>query len=278
MWLPSVFEFLEKMVTEDIVRDLEGKLSGVSSVLIVIGTPPVFDEVAAALSLRLGLMTLGKRVGVVCEAPMVVEFNRLVGVDKVKTEMGGENLIVKFSKMASEAIGKVSYEEESGTGRLMLVVMPKPGRTVPGRSHISFERSGASGEMVVAVGREWGKLEEKMLKVPKEKLVWVGREGGREGVFGLEIGDERRAAVSEVVAEVLFLMKVRRDEDLATNLFLGIEAGSRGFTARQVGPETFKLVAELLESGARRDGIGVRSDDESGDWMTPRVYKGGMLV
>ena len=55
---------------------------------------------------------------------MVVEFNRLVGVNKITTELGNKNLVIKFKyyKVAGSEI--VSYDIEKG--EVKLSVMPKP--------------------------------------------------------------------------------------------------------------------------------------------------------
>lgn len=255
------------------------RLAGVSSVLVVLPSQPSFDEVAAGLALRLGLLAKGKKVGVACEAPMVVAFNQLVGLDKVKDEIGGDNLVIVFDKAASEAVERISWDMEAGSERIKLVVYPKVGKTAPNRSQISFGREGASGELVVAVGQNWGKLEGKLIKVAREKLVGISVGGARTEMFGFSISDGSRSAVSEVVTELLSGWEVVWDEDLATNLFLGIEAGSKGFMAKQVSAETFRMAGELLAAGARRVSLPEGGEEAGGgDWMTPKVYKGGMLT
>ena len=63
-------------------------ISRSNSVLIVLPQSPDLDTVAAGLSIYLALSSYGKTSSVFCPSDMLVEFNRLVGVDKVSRELG----------------------------------------------------------------------------------------------------------------------------------------------------------------------------------------------
>ena len=56
------------------------------SILIMLPSEASFDQVASGLALYLALLTEeGKEINVYAPSPMVVEFNRLVGVNKIKS-------------------------------------------------------------------------------------------------------------------------------------------------------------------------------------------------
>ena len=59
-------------------------------------------------------------------------------------------------------------------------------------------------------------------------------------------------SISETAYQVLQALAVPLDEDLATNLFLGLESGTANFTAPTVRSETFTFAGDLLKAGARR--------------------------
>ena len=66
-----------------------------NSILILLPTNPDFDQVAAGLSLYLSLMG-GKNIQISVSSPVTVEFNRLVAVNKIATELGNKNLVISF--------------------------------------------------------------------------------------------------------------------------------------------------------------------------------------
>ena len=86
-----------------------------SSVAIVVGTQAGMDEMAAALTLSLGLTQLGRKVTIAAPQSPTVGISSLVGIDKVKTELQNEggDLVVSFPYTEGE-IEKVSYTLENG--------------------------------------------------------------------------------------------------------------------------------------------------------------------
>ena len=105
------------------------------------------------------------------------------------------------------------------------------------------------------------------------------------------------SSVSEVVASLIEEMGVSGDADIATNLLMGIEEGSRQFKGPDVTAETFELIATLLKKGGQRlpERVEKREfspilqappvstpqsvEEESPkeppkDWLEPKIYKG----
>ncbi|MEK7111768.1 MAG: hypothetical protein AAB875_00410, partial [Patescibacteria group bacterium] len=79
------------------------------SILILLPTKPYFDQVAAGLALYLALRETKETI-IASPSPMLVEFNRLVGVNKVTLELGNKNLSIRFSNYRANDIEKVSYD------------------------------------------------------------------------------------------------------------------------------------------------------------------------
>src|SRR3990167_10506820 len=88
-----------------------------SSVLILLPNKPYFDQVAAGLSLYLSLADR-KSATISCPSPMMVGFNRLIGVNKIVEEIGNKNLMIKFAGYDANNIEKVSYDIENGEFKL----------------------------------------------------------------------------------------------------------------------------------------------------------------
>src|SRR5258708_7031003 len=105
-------------------NSLKSIVGSAKSILILLPTNPTFDEVASATSLYLALgQEQGKEINVYSPTPMVVEFNRLIAVNKIKNEIGNKNLAVSFKNYDPQGIEKVSWDIDNG--EFKLTVVPK---------------------------------------------------------------------------------------------------------------------------------------------------------
>ena len=218
--------------------------------LVLLPTNPSFDEVSAGLSLYLSLMG-EKEVAITSPSPMLVEFNRLVGVNKISKEVGNKNLVIKFAGYQAKNIEKVSYDIEDG--EFKLTVVPKTGLPSPQQDQINISFSGVAGDTVILIGgvdeRSFPVLGDKDLA--QTKLVHIGLSPVRLTRNALSF-DRPASSVSEVVGDLIKQSGLVFDPDIATNLLMGIEDGSQNFTSGSVSAETFAMMAELMKSGGRR--------------------------
>lgn len=223
------------------------------SVLIVLPKRPSFDAVAGGVSLYLSLTNFGKQVSIACPTPMIVDFNRLVGVDKITDKLSGKNLIIEFDREASVNIERVRYDGD--TENLKLIVVPVAGRRPPGENQVKLNYSGVGADTVVLVGVEIkGDLgefaaEEELMN---SQMVIIGKNPVHEFIGSVEVIDSQVQGLSQIVAEVISQANLPIDADIATNLFSGLERASKGFSALWVGADTFTVCARLIEAGAKR--------------------------
>ncbi len=272
-------------------------IQAAKSVLILLPSKPYFDQVAAGLSLYLALRDKTNAT-VSCPSPMVVEFNRMVGVNKIVSEVGNKDLTMKFSGYPATNIEKVSYDIEDGEFKLMVV--PKPGFASPKKEEVNFEYSGVSADTIILIG---GANESHF-----PAIAGKGFEGAKLihlGIRNLDLGGKAvmsfakpASSVSELVAGLLKQAGYTLDTDIATNLVMGIEEGSGHFTGPEVNADTFQTFAELLRIGGQRisqqkiekpvfpqglTGEGVREEagiekvekkEAPKDWLEPKIFKG----
>lgn len=282
------------------------------SVLILLPTKPYFDQVAAGLSLYL-VMRDQKQVQISSPSEMTVEFNRLVGVNKISKELGNKNLVIKFTDYKANDIERVSYDIEDGQFRLS--VIPKQGIEPPDKSQVELLYSGVSADTVILIG---GANESHFPAISAKelsgaKLVHIGTRDISLDSKNSYISFSRPASsVSEIVYSLIKESGLKADEDIATNLLAGIEEGSNNFTDLQVKAETFLFVSELMQKGGRRlpvsksqqetsypegsipgditvgqTGVSDRIQSDQGvqqkegsadeapkEWLQPKVYKG----
>lgn len=221
-----------------------------SSVLIILPTKPYFDQVAAGLSLYLSLRDK-KDVAITCPSPMTVGFNRLIGVQKIVSEVGNKNLTIRFAGYDATNIEKVSYDIENG--EFKLTVVPKVGFDSPQKENLNLNYSGMSADLVILVGGA-NETHFPVLTSPDfsvEKIVHVGTRvltTTREVMSLSKPG----SSTSEIVADIIKTNELAMDPDIATNLIMGIEEGSSHFESSEVRAETFETFAFLLRNGGRR--------------------------
>ena len=91
-----------------------------ASILILLPTKPYFDQVAAGLGLFLSLRDR-KETQISCPSPVTVEFHRLVGVNKITSEVGNKNLTIKFVNYNPQDIERVSADIENNEFKLIVI-------------------------------------------------------------------------------------------------------------------------------------------------------------
>ncbi|HTK03214.1 MAG TPA: hypothetical protein VL401_00400 [Alphaproteobacteria bacterium] len=225
-------------------------IDNASSILILLPTKPYFDQVAAGLSLYLSLVGT-KEVGISCPSPMMVGFNRIIGINKIVSEIGNKNLTIKFNNYDANNIEKVSYDIDNG--QFKLTVVPKAGFASPQKDQLDLSFTGISSDLVILIGgandSHFPILTSQELV--NAKIVHIGTrvlESSRE-VMSLA---KPASSTSELIANLIKENNLSLDVDSASNLIMGIEEGSSHFESSETTPETFETFAYLLRSGGRR--------------------------
>lgn len=218
--------------------------------LILLPVNPNFDEVAGGLGLFLSLQ--GKiEATIACPTPMMVEFNRLVGVNKITTELGNKNLTLKLIDYPAENVERVSYDIERG--EFKLTVISKPGFSAPKHDQVSISHSGVSADSIILIG---GNSEDHFpalasKDVQNAKLIHLATRQGKFSKETISLSSPA-SSISELVAGIIKENNLNMDGDIATNLLTGIDEGSKGFSGSDVNADTFALAADLMRAGGRR--------------------------
>jgi len=229
-----------------------------TSLLILVPVNPLLDEVSSSLALYLGLKkyfvaNTQKGLAVSCPTQMTVDFSRLVGVDKISTQLGNKNLLITFSNYPANDIEKVSYDIEEG--KFKLSIIPKAGLNAPLKEQIVMDYEGLSADLVVLVG---GDKEEDFpaLSLPELKGIRIAHLGTKllESSNQSPILSFARpsSSISELVFSLFAEMQIEADVDIATNLLAGIEIGSQHFLVPETNIQTFEVFANLLKIGGQR--------------------------
>lgn len=277
-------------------NNLQGIVASSKQILVVLPKDPNFDTVAAGLSLAASFQKFGRRVNVFCPTPMLVEFNRLVGVEKVTQRFGERNLIITLTNYPATNIEKVSYNIENG--QMQLTVIPKEDVLAPREENITPSFGGVASDAVIFVGvsgahdlgenfsAEISKIPKQIAVVARPSSPTMPRRGGVNELF-----DSQASCISETVGWILSNGNFPLDEDISGNLMAGITTATKNFTAQGVRSETFELASKLLkakstsgrhtqdiqrEPGNSDDGA-LQKENTPPDWLKPKIYKGSTL-
>lgn len=266
------------------LSELQQLLSPAKSILVAIPKNLNLDKVAASLSLSLSLVKSGKVTTIVCPQPMTVEFSQLVGVDKVTDKTGGKNLVISFDYV-KDSIEKVSYNVEGN--KFNLVIQPKAGFPLLDTKNVKFSYSGADSELIFVIGaqklEDLGKLYEKEKNLYTEKSVVNIDHHPQNTRFGkINIFNPQASSCSEIIALVLKTLNFPLDEDIATNLLIGLKSATNNFQSPNISATTFETAAFCLRAGARRMEVSKppkeKKETTSSDWLVPKIYKGNTQV
>lgn len=287
----------------DQLQALKTKLGDAKSTLLVIPEKPSQDVVAASLAFYLSLSQSGKACSVVSTSAPVVRDSHLVGLDKIKTDVGGENLVITLN-VPENAIDKVTSNTEGG--HLNLIVNPAKGAPVITDKDVKFSYSGAAADLVIVIGaadlKDVGTLAEKENELfALERLANISNQVGSFGSINIT---DPSSSNSELITALLKELALPLDVDIANNLMRGIEEATDGLSSPNMTADTFEALAVLYRSGARRtaptlssptativndmpivdNGAPVQTvkpeaqtaiDTPQPDWLQPKIYKGG---
>ena len=278
-------------------QTLQRALSPVQRVLIIIPQGPSLDKIAASLSLYLSLKKTDKNVTIACVQQMTVEFSQLVGVDKMTNKIDRKSLIISFDYV-KDSIEKVSYNVEGD--KFNLVIQPKSGFPPLDTKSISYNYSGAEGELIFVVGaqslEDLGDFYEREKNLYSENQVVNIDYHSQNTQFGkINIFNPQAFSYSEIIVSLLKNLNLPFDQDIATNLLIGLKSATNNFHSPNASADIFESAAHCLRAGARQiedlsvsppaDNQEKKSLEEkkeqvpsSSDWLAPKIYKGKTRV
>ncbi len=234
------------------IKDVLAKNSNVG---VVVTKNPSVDHMAAGLSLFLSLRQMGKTSVIASPTAPTVEVASLVGIDKVKNDLGGDggDLTVAFPYREGE-IEKVSYTLENGY--LNIVVKSGDKGLNFQEKDIKFKRSGKAPQVLFFVGvprlSDLGNLfNPEALK--DTTIINIDNKPDNQGFGDIVVVSPKSSSVSEQIAH--FLLSVDghdMDVDIAQNLLSGIAHATNDFQDPRTSPIAFEMAGVLMQKGAVR--------------------------
>jgi hypothetical protein len=230
--------------------ELKNLLDQSQALEIFLPVNPKFDQVAAALALKLALTKKGKPASVLSASPMIVEFSHLVGVDTIGEKVGnGRDLVISFNYPLDQ-IEKVSYNDEGG--RLNLVVQSKEGVPKIEKDQLIFSYQGGEKGLQVTVGVDNpSRLGQLGNQLDFNRTVNVDNSPNNSHYGKINVVDADSSSCSEMAVALISGLGLPVDQDVANNLYLGLKESTGNFTTGNVGADTFEAASLCLRWGAK---------------------------
>jgi len=222
-----------------------------SAGVIALPTNPSVDAVAAATSLYLSLIKMGKNISLVCPTPIHMD---LSGVDKIQDEINvnGDNLVISFPYIEG-AIDKVDYNIQGEN--FNLIINPRQGFPKLDINQVKYTYSGGQFQFVITIDcpslNNLGEIytNNQSLFQGKE-IVNIDRHLTNSYFGTVNIVEKSISSISELVLKLIQDLKIEIGQEIATNLYAGIASSTNNFNSYSVNADTFESVACLLRSGA----------------------------
>lgn len=275
--------------------------------VIILPVNPSIDAVAAATSLYLALIKLGKNVTLACETKVDGD---LTAVDKIENSLvtGGDNLVISFP-YTDGSIDKVDYNIKGNF--FNLIITPRPGYPKIDPSQVKYSYAGAAVDFFITIdapsltslGRLYTENENKFTGCD---IINIDRHLTNNFFGTVNFVNKTSSSISELVLTIIKNLNIELDRDIATNLYAGITNATNNFTSYSVTADTLENAAQLLRSGAikkafkkpaakftfsqpNREINTVKPIEEveketqteqntPQDWLKPKIFRGGNLI
>jgi len=236
------------------LKQLQEAIEKNNNIGIVVGKNPNQDDMAAALSLYLSLTETGKQVSIAMPEEPTVELSSLVGINKVKTSLGGASgdLVVSFPYQEGE-IDKVSYTLENN----FLNIVVKAGQKGLSFSErdIKYTRPSGGVGILFVVGTprlsDLGRLFDPA-DLKDTMVVNIDNKPDNQGFGDILMVSPKMSSVSEITTNLLLSLGFKINVDIAQNLMNGIAFATENFQSPKASYLAFETAGVLMRSGAQR--------------------------
>lgn len=265
---------------------IKNYLAGSNQILILTSQAPTIDGLAASLSLYLSLLAVGKKVNIACASQTTVEFNHLVGIDKVKLDLPSGNFVISLDYVEG-AIEKVSYNILGD--KFNLVIEPKIGAPAFSSDKVRYSSGSTAADLVFVIGcsnlEQLGKFYTGQPDLFSKTTIFNLDYYQNNTAFGkVNLVDPTAFSVSEIATFFLKNLGLMINEDIATNLLTGMISATDNFSVQKSGPGTFEAAGVCLRAGGKRETTAFvpmehrdsgEPKEAPADWLQPKIFKSG---
>lgn len=263
------------MTTLANIDEVKNQLTLAQEILILTHETPNQDSLGASLALFLALQVAGKKVTVGCPTAPTVEFNNLVGLDKLVQELPSKNFVISLDYIEG-AIEKVSYNIEGD--RFNLVIQPKAGAPSLRPEQIHYRDAALNPDLIFIL--DCLRLEQLTSFYQNKDLysqvAMINIDYHPENaLFGkINLVDKGASSTSEITTFLLQELGLPFNQDIGSNLLAGLVAATDNFSLDS--PGAFEAAAICLKVGGKRrlttQPVKTAATPPA-DWLQPKIFK-----
>lgn len=234
--------------------EVKTELEKLKTGIIAVSDNPSTDEIASACSLYLALMKKGYEVYLFSDKKID---SKLIAADKFSQsfEVSGNNLEISFP-YEEGSVNDVSAKIENG--RFIIVLVPAEGANPPDYKDVKFAKTGGSIDFVITVGvptlQRLGSIyQQKKDLLDSAQIINIDRQFNNNYYGVLNYVSTSYSSVSEIIYQLALKLAVEIDQDMATNLYIGLVSATNYFRSMSVKPETFEMASYLYKVGVRKE-------------------------
>jgi hypothetical protein len=232
------------------ITEVASKIAEAQNILIALSSDPSVDELSAAIGLSLYLDKLGKRATAIYSGatPNALEFLKPEDTFEDSADTL-QDFVIALNKDKADHL---RYKLDGDYVKVYIT----PYKSRIAEDDLEFSYGDFNIDLVLALDvangidldaalREHGRI--------MHDAVIINITTGIPGKLGeIEWSDKNASSVSEMIAKLLYGIKsdVAIDKEEATAFLTGIVAATNSFSNASTTPETMKVSAKLMESGA----------------------------
>lgn len=224
--------------------------------LIVVSKTAKLDAMASALALQLAFISQGKTATVCFEGKLPDNAEKLIGINQIsKTlQLGGNILKVSFP-YEDGAIDKVTYNITDD--RFNLLIEPRIGQNPLKSDQVRYDYTGAEVDVIIAIdASNLEALGDLYFQNPdvfvREKLINLDRHFNNQQYGVVNLVAKQTSSTSELVVKILQDLRWDLNNDIATNLYIGLVSATNNFSSFSTNAQSFEVASFLLKNGARK--------------------------
>lgn len=280
---------------------IKTSLTSAQNIVIFTKENTSLDPLAGALALYLSLKISQKNVQIISPLDLTVEMSGLIGVDEVKKDFGGKNIVISWD-YSDGAIEKVSYNIENK--RFNLIIQPRENSNYDiSADKIDFRKSGITPDLIILIGVD--KLlalntlyvqEQEMFS--KTAIINIDNNVSNENYGKINLISPLSPSISDLIGAIILETGLTIDQDAATNILTGIDTVTSNLAGDNLKPEVLEIAAWCLKNNGvrlltKKSMVGSKTSDISSqvvkkdsdkdlpaesvpspDWLQPKIYRG----
>lgn len=244
-----------------VVADIIDRINDSKNILVALSKNPSVDEFSAAIGLSMYLDRIGKNATAIYSGgtPDVLEFLR----PNERFERSADVLQDFVIALDKDKADHLRYKVDGDFVKIYIT----PYKTKVTGNDLDFSYGDFNVDLVFAIdvsnGTELDSALREHGRIMHDAVI-VNVTTSAPGKFGeIEWSNQAASSISEMIADLLFAMEVKPEQDEATALLTGVVAATNSFSNARTTSDTMKVSSKLMEAGANQQLVAMHINTET---------------